>query len=236
MRRISTYFDAMAEAIHAHRGVIDKFIGDAIMALWNAPAHDPEHARNACRAVLACRAANLQLNATLERQGLPPLTTRFGLHTGDVVVGNLGGADRMQYTALGANVNLAARLEGLNKHYRTTILVSDDTRRAAGDGFLFRFVAHAQPAGTSRPIGLYELVGASDDAEAKALADLCARWDDALAHLNAGAFSEALRCFAAIAAGRPEDGLAGFYKRRLEVHLARDPCTPWDGVDRFEQK
>jgi len=236
MRRISTYFDAMAEAIHAHRGVIDKFIGDAIMALWNAPAHDPEHARNACRAVLACQAANLQLNATLEAEGLPPLITRFGLHTGDVVVGNLGGADRIQYTALGANVNLAARLEGLNKHYRTTILVSEDTRRRAGDGFLFRFVAHAQPAGTSRPIGLYELVAASDDATAEALADLCARWDDALAHLNAGAFTEALRCFAAIAAARPEDGLADFYQRRLEVHLARDPCTPWDGVDRFDQK
>ena len=130
MRRVSMYFDAMAEAIHAHRGVIDKFIGDAIMALWNAPAHDPEHARNGCQAVLACRAANLQLNATLEAQGQPPLTTRFGLHTGEAVVGNLGGADRIQYTALGANVNLAARLEGLNKHYRTRFW----SARTRGDG------------------------------------------------------------------------------------------------------
>ena len=180
---------------YAHRGVIDKFIGDAIMALWNAPAHDPEHARNACQAVLACRAANRQLNATLEAQGLPPLITRFGLHTGEVVVGNLGGADRIQYTALGANVNLAARLEPLNKHYRTTILVSEDTRRRAGEGFLFRFVAQAQPAGTSRPIGLYELLGESDQPEAEALIELCSRWEDALAHLEAGAFAEALRCF-----------------------------------------
>jgi adenylate cyclase len=236
MRRISIYFDVMAEALHAHRGVIDKFIGDAIMALWNAPVQDPEHARNACRAVLACRAANLQLNATLAAEGLPPLTTRFGLHTGEVVVGNLGGADRIQYTALGANVNLAARLEPLNKHYRTTILVSEVTRRRAGDGFLFRFVANAQPAGTSRPIALYELVGARDDAEAEALAELCTRWDDALAHLNEGAFTEALRRFAAIAAARSGDGLADFYRQRLEAHLTRRPHGPWDGVDRFEQK
>jgi adenylate cyclase len=133
-------------------------------------------------------------------------------------------------------VNLAARLEALNKHYRTTILVSEDTRRRAGVGFLFRFVAHAQPAGTSRPVGLYELLGASGDTEAGVLTDLCTRWDDALAHLNAGAFTEALRCFAAIAAARPEDGLADLYKRRLEAHLARPARTPWDGVDRFEQK
>jgi adenylate cyclase len=132
MRSISTYFDRMAEVLHAHQGVIDKFIGDAIMALWNAPAPDPEHVRNACRGVLACRGANLELNAALAAKGLPPLATRFGLHTGETVVGNVGGADRIQYTALGANVNLAARLEALNKYYRTTILVSEDTRRRAG--------------------------------------------------------------------------------------------------------
>jgi adenylate cyclase len=236
MRRISMYFDAMAEAIHAHRGVIDKFIGDAVMALWNAPAPDPEHARNACRAVLACRAANLRLNATLAAKGLPPLTTRFGLHSGGAVVGNLGAADRIQYTALGANVNLAARLEALNKHYRTTILVSEETRRRAGEGLLFRFVARAQPAGTSRPIGLYELLGASDDAEADDLADRCAQWDDALADLDAGRLTEALGRFSAIAAARPQDGLAALYKRRLQVHLARRPGTPWESVDRFDQK
>ena len=163
MQRISTYFQVMTEALQEHHGVVDKFIGDAIMALWNAPAADPAHARNACRAVLACRAANRQLNAELAAGGLPPLPTRFGLHTGEVVVGNLGSEDRIQYTALGANVNLAARIEGLNKHYRTAMLVSEATRAQAGEGFLFRFVGRAQPVGTTRPVVLYELLGEEGD-------------------------------------------------------------------------
>jgi adenylate cyclase len=236
MQRISAYFQVMTEALEAHHGVVDKFIGDAIMALWNAPAADTRHAHHACEAVLACRAANERLNAALAAEGMPPLPTRFGVHTGEVVVGNLGSDERMQYTALGADVNLAARIEGLNKHYRTAILVSDATRARAGDGFLFRFAGRAQPVGTTRPVTLYELLGAASDPAAGALALRCACWADAVARLDAGEPGEARRHFEAIAARSPDDGLAAYWCQKLAALLARPPEPAWDGIDRFEQK
>lgn len=236
MQRISAYFQAMTEALEAHHGVIDKFIGDAIMALWNAPAADPLHGRHACSAVLACRAANRRLNAALAAERLPPMPTRFGLHTGEVVVGNLGSEDRMQYTALGANVNLAARIEALNKHYQTGALVSDATRAKAGEDFLFRFIARAQPAGTTRPVALYELLGAADEPEAVGLGELCASWAHALAPLEAGELGEAQRRFAALAARWPDDGPAAYWCQKLAALLAGPAEPPWDGIDRFDQK
>ena len=119
MQYTSRYFAAMSHEIMTHAGTVDKFIGDAIMAIWNAPADDPDHAANACAAALAVQRANEHLNAEFEREGWPAYRTRCGLHTGEAVVGNIGSEDRMNYTALGATVNLAARLEGLNKNYGT---------------------------------------------------------------------------------------------------------------------
>ena len=120
MKYTSRYFAAMSHEIMTHAGTVDKFIGDAIMAIWNAPADDPDHAANACAAALALQRANDRLNAEFEREGWPAYRTRIGLHTGEAVVGNIGSEDRMNYTALGATVNLAARLEGLNKNYGTS--------------------------------------------------------------------------------------------------------------------
>ena len=135
MQYTSRYFAAMSHEIMTHAGTVDKFIGDAIMAIWNAPADDPDHAANACAAALALQRANDRLNAEFEREGWPAYRTRFGLHTGEAVVGNIGSEDRMNYTALGATVNLAARLEGLNKNYGTSILVSSTLRQRAAPDF-----------------------------------------------------------------------------------------------------
>ncbi len=235
MRRISAYFQVMTEALEAHQGVIDKFIGDAIMALWNAPANDALHAQHACHAVLACRAAGERLNAALNAEGVAPLRTRFGLHTGEVVVGNLGSEGRMQYTALGANVNLAARIEPLNTHYRTEILVSNATRAQAGPDFFFRFAAKAQPVGTSHPVLLHELLGAADDPAAGELGERCGLWADAQAPLDRGDLEGALRRFEAIARRWPDDGLAAHYCEKVAALLAQ-PDPPWDGIDRFDRK
>lgn len=106
----SRYFAAMSEAIMANKGTVDKFIGDAVMGVWNAPVPDDSHVANACAAVLACLEANRALNAEFEREGWPAYRTRFGVHVGDAVVGNIGSSDRMSYTVLLATVNLAARL------------------------------------------------------------------------------------------------------------------------------
>ncbi len=156
---LSAYYDRMTRLYKEHEGVVDKFIGDGIMALWNAPAADDDHAVNACRACLAARDA-------FAAQPLPVpgtergFVTRFGIHTGEAVVGNVGGAERIQFTAVGANVNLASRIEGLNKVYGTEILVSEAVVRRAGERFEFRRVDTAAPiAGVSDPTAVYELIG-----------------------------------------------------------------------------
>jgi class 3 adenylate cyclase len=160
MQFTSRYFAAMSEAIMANKGTVDKFIGDAVMAIWNAPIEDDDHVANACAAVLACIEANRELNAEFEREGWPAYHTRFGVHVGDVVVGNIGSSDRMNYTVLVAAVNLAARLESLNKQYRTTALASEAVKQRVEQRFAFRSVDRIKPKGFAAEAQVYELVGA----------------------------------------------------------------------------
>jgi adenylate cyclase len=160
MQYTSRYFAALSDAIMANKGTVDKFIGDAVMAIWNAPIEDENHVANACAAVLGCIEANRELNAVFEREGWPVYNTRFGLHVGDVVVGNIGSADRMNYTVLGATVNLAARLESLNKNYQTTALVSEAVKQRVESRFEFRAVDRIKPKGFVAEFQVYELVGA----------------------------------------------------------------------------
>lgn len=159
----SRYFTALSEAVMKSRGTVDKFIGDAVMAIWNAPIEDEHHVVNVCSAVLACIKASDALNAEFEREGWPAYRTRFGLHVGDAVVGNIGSPDRMNYTALGTTVNLAARLEALNKNYGTTVLVSEAVRDAAQSSFVFRSVDRIRPKGFATEFQIFELVGSRDD-------------------------------------------------------------------------
>jgi adenylate cyclase len=236
MRRLSQYFDFMSDAIHANQGIVDKFIGDAIMAIWNAPRHDAEHAVHGCRALLACMRANDEHDREAVAAGQAALPTRFGLHTGEAVIGNIGSTDRMQYTALGANVNLASRLEPLNKHYGTRNLVSADTKARAGDGFLFRSVAVIKPVGTTRPIEVFELMGAVNDKDAATLRERIQQWETAMSTLRQGRAADALPLFQAIAATRPAGGLADYYVRRCAEVAARAPDNSWDGVDEFSSK
>jgi adenylate cyclase len=160
MQFTSRYFAVMSEAIMANNGTVDKFIGDAVMAIWNAPIEDDDHVGNACAAVLACIEANRKLNAEFEREGWPAYHTRFGVHVGDVVVGNIGSSDRMNYTVLGAAVNLAARLESLNKQYQTTALVSEAVQQRVEQRFAFRSVDRIKPKGFAAEAQVYELLGA----------------------------------------------------------------------------
>lgn len=185
MRMTSRYFSALSEEIMARQGTVDKFIGDAVMAFWNAPTEDARHVSNACHAVLACVEANRRLNAEFAAEGLPPFRTRFGLHVGDVVVGNIGSKDRMNYTALGASVNLAARLEGLNKAYGTTVLVSEAVKARVADEFLFRSIDRISPKGFAAKFQVFELMCATVNATDRQLA-LVAEWERAYASMSTG--------------------------------------------------
>jgi adenylate cyclase len=131
------------------------------MVFWNAPNPQPDHVERACRAALAGKAASDQLNTQFEAEGLKPFFTRFGIHVGEAVVGNLGSTERMNYTALGNTVNLASRLEGLNKQFGTAILVSEDVCLRAQHHFQFRGLESVTAKGMTKETRVFELVGAS---------------------------------------------------------------------------
>jgi len=211
----SRYFAALSDEIMRHHGTVDKYIGDAVMAFWNAPADDPDHTANACRAVLACLAANQALDKDFRREGWPPYDTRFGLHVGDAVVGNVGSSDRMNYTALGATVNLASRLEGLNKNYGTRVLVSSAVRARVGHAFLFRSVDSITPKGFAEPIEVSELRGEMALAS-EAEMTMCRRWDQVFASIaRDGAAEAALVQLSGFLHDYPKDPIALFHARRL---------------------
>jgi adenylate cyclase len=160
MHQTSRHFAALTEAFLAEGGTVDKFIGDSVMVFWNAPHLQLDHVERACRAALAAKAASEALNTRFEAEGLPPFGVRVGIHSGDAVVGNVGSAERMNYTALGNSVNLAARLEGLNKEYKTTILVSEAVRRQVEHCFRFKAIASVIAKGMTTETQVYELVEA----------------------------------------------------------------------------
>jgi adenylate cyclase len=163
MRQTSRYFTVLTDAFLAEGGTVDKYIGDAVMVFWNAPHPQPDHVERACRAALSAKAASDILNRQFEAEGLPRFVTRFGIHVGDAVVGNVGSTERMDYTVLGSSVNLAARLEALNKEYNTTILVSDAVRQRVEQRFDFVHIAAVTAKGMTTETRVHELVGAGED-------------------------------------------------------------------------
>jgi adenylate cyclase len=181
------------------------------MAIWNAPADDPDHAANACAAALAALRANDRLNAEFEREGWPSYRTRCGLHIGEAVVGNIGSEDRMNYTALGATVNLAARLEGLNKRYGTSILVSSALRQRVMSRFLFRSVDRISPKGFAEAFEIYELRCERGDDDAGDC-ELCREWELVYCALRHGPLAAAEVELAAFLAKYPDDGVARYHR------------------------
>jgi adenylate cyclase len=238
----SAYFEEVTGELLACHATIDKYIGDAVMAIWNAPQDDGSHAQNACRAALQTRLLTDRLCDRFAARGWPRLKTRFGLHTGEAVVGNVGSSDRMSYTAIGSMVNLASRLEGMNKVYGTRILVSEATRVAAGAGFVTRPVDLVLAKGSDEPFALHELLGfavvdRSADAPLRPDPPLAARlpaWRRMIAAYRAARFEEAASALAE--AGDPgRDPLAALYAERLARLRAGTP-PGWSPVQRFTEK
>jgi adenylate cyclase len=229
MQYTSRYFATMSREIMSHSGTVDKFIGDAIMAIWNAPADDPDHAANACATALAFQRANDRLNAEFGQEGWPVYRTRIGLHTGEAVVGNIGSEDRMNYTALGATVNLAARLEGLNKNYGTSILVSAALRQRVGARFLFRSVDRISPKGFAEAFEIYELRdgGRNGDAED---AELCREWEVVYSALRNGPIAVAQTQLGVFLTKYPQDGVARYHQTSAEKSTGKLGGVPVNGL------
>jgi adenylate cyclase len=237
----SHYFQAVTAELEATHGTIDKYIGDAVMTIWNAPRDDASHALNACLAALRTRALTERLADAFAARGWPRLVTRFGVHTGEAVVGNVGSTDRMSWTAIGAMVNLAARLEGMNKLYGTAILVSEETRRAAGPLFVTRPVDLVRAKGATRPVEVHELIGlaVADGEEDRALRADPARvaalpaWGRMMAAWRAGDVPAARAALAECPDGDP---VAALYAQRLAARREPADGDAWSPVVALETK
>ena len=156
---ISKYFSICCEAIEIEHGTIDKFIGDAVMAFWGAPEICDDHALRACRAALSIMKKLDNFNNEYAMRRFPQLRVRIGINTARVLVGNMGTPERMSYTAIGDGVNVASRLESMNKNYDSSICISEQVVKAAGDSLIVRYLDINKVKGRNEPVKLYELIG-----------------------------------------------------------------------------
>jgi len=219
---MNQYFEsAVSKCIHRTEGTVVKYIGDAIFAFWSAPEVQTDHAVRACEAALRFR--DLAGQAIDGRH----LRTRIGLHTGLANVGNFGSAQRVDYTALGESVNLASRMEGLNKFLGTGCVMTGDTRAAIGDRFVTRDLGRFRLKGFEKVVAVHELVGWPEEAE------LTRAWRtvfrEALLAYRRRDFDTAQRGFLRTIELRPEDGPSTFYLKRIQDIEGQAQLTHWNG-------
>ncbi len=232
---INQYLTLMTGIILGRRGNVNKYLGDGIMAIFGAPRGDPDHAVQACYAALDVQAAHEPLNRDLAARGFKPLTTRIGINSGPIVVGNMGSQVRMEYTAMGDSVNLASRLEGANKFYHTLILLGPRTYELACGEFEAREVDLLRVKGKDQPVAVYELMGRKGS-----LSDtrrrLVDRYLEGLAAYKRRDFRSALERFTEALALDPADGVCQVYRDRARGYLAVPPPEDWDGVYELTSK
>ncbi|MCB9899590.1 MAG: adenylate/guanylate cyclase domain-containing protein [Planctomycetes bacterium] len=227
---LNAYLSEMTAVITECGGTVDKYIGDAVVAIFGAPVPQADHAAAACRAALRCQERIAAFDAQAAERGLPPLVTRIGLCSGEATVGCVGSRDRYSYTAIGSTVNFASRMEGVNKAYGTLVLAAGSTRRAAGDAVRARLVDRVRVPGLvdeAEPLEAWELLPADapDDASLR-------RFEQARELYVAGRFDEAAEAFAALGDDPPARVLYDRCRR-----LSADPPPPgWDGSHRLEGK
>jgi adenylate cyclase len=228
------FLNPMSNIIINQGGTIDKYMGDAIMALFGAPLIQQDHPRLACRAALEMAASLAALNRDWTEQGQPPLRVGIGVNTGPVAVGNMGSDRLFDYTAIGDNVNLASRLEGLNRHYGTNILISQTTAEALRNGFILRDVDQVRVKGKAQTARIYELLGEGEpDPE---LARYLELYHEALALYRQGRFTESLAVFGQVLELRPGDAACERYAALAREHQETPPGPDWEAVTVMEGK
>jgi adenylate cyclase len=234
---LNVYLTRVSGVIERHGGVVDKYIGDAVMALFGAPLAHGDDAARAVSAGLAMVECLAELNHEWRDRGWPALGIGVGINTDLVVVGNMGSATRLNYTVIGDGVNLASRLEGLTKRYGATLLVSEATRRGA-PGFVYRELDRVRVKGKNEAVAIHEPLGPAGGLAAQELEDL-ERFHRALDELRAGAFAAAERGFAALAERAPDERhrrLYRLYEERARGYLETPPEPGWDGTVDYQQK
>ena len=235
---LNEYFTVMVDEIFAVDGVLDKFIGDAIMATFGVPFADEEglDAENACKAAIGMTTALKELNAAREQQQLMPILMGVGLNTGEAVTGNIGSEKQFEYTCIGDSVNLASRLEGVTKPYGVPILISQSTYEAAGNKFVTRELDKIRVKGKTEPIAIYELIATTEnDAPPELIAALPA-FADGLSAYRLRDFARATGAFNQVLETRSNDVPAKIFLDRCRHFAEVPPPEDWDGIFEMQTK
>ncbi len=237
VRLLNRYLTGMSDTILDLKGTIDKYEGDAIIAFFGAPIDLPDHAARAWSAALKMKRVETALNEQFlsDKIAPSPLLTRLGINTGDMVVGNMGTDRKMDYTIIGDAVNLAARLEGVNKQYGTWICVSEDTMRAAGNSFVYRKLDKIRVVGKLQPIRIYELVDELSTISREEV-DFFDEFEAAMQSFENRDWPQALQRFKTLSEKKPDDGPSKLYVGRCEAYLQNPPADDWDGVFNLTSK
>jgi adenylate cyclase len=228
------FLNPMSEIIVRNQGTIDKYIGDAIMALFNAPLENPDHARLACRTALEMTGTLAALGKEWAAQGRPQIRIGIGINTGMAAVGNMGSDRLFDYTAIGDNVNLASRLEGLNKYYGTDILISEGTARGLNGDFILREVDLVRVKGKMQPLTIYELLG--EGTPEPELARFLPVYQEGRRLFMDRRFQESAAAFARALELRPQDLPSRNYLEMSQKYQETPPPPDWQGVRVHEAK
>ncbi|MEP6839228.1 MAG: adenylate/guanylate cyclase domain-containing protein [Bradyrhizobium sp.] len=232
MHLMNEYLSEMTDIIERHGGYVDKYIGDSIVALFGAPADDPNHAANAARAALDCSARLAELNRDSTAFKDCKLAQRIGINSGEALVGNFGSRKRFNYSVMSDAVNLASRLEGANKFYGTSIIASETTVALAGDAFAWRELDTIRVKGRNQALKIYDLVALSGQL-APPQAVMLADYAKGLAHWRAGEFALADTCFGRSA---DTDRPAAIFRERAQALSAQAPGADWDPIRTLQEK
>ncbi|OGT74831.1 MAG: guanylate cyclase [Gammaproteobacteria bacterium RIFCSPLOWO2_12_47_11] len=231
---MNEFLSELTRVIHDHRGTIDKYMGDAIMAFWGAPVKDPDHAKHALTAGLAMIERMYALQDVFEERGWPRLYIGVGLNTGNMSVGNMGSRFRTAYTVIGDEVNLGSRLEGLTKEYGVELIVGENTKNALPD-YVFRELDLVRVKGKHKPIGIYQPLALYSDVSKEELEEL-EHYQLALDTYRAKNWDDAEKLFEELKQKYEAREVYNVYLKRLDFFRKNPPGTDWDGVFTFTTK
>ena len=233
---LNSYFTEMVEIVFEHHGILDKYIGDAIMAVFGTPfasAHDADHA---VKVAICMQRALLEFNRRQAAAAMPAFEVRIGINSGDVVVGNIGSTRRMDYTVIGDGVNVAARLEGANKYLGTRILISGSTRAQLRDYYRLREIDLLRVSGKREPVPVFEVRGHAGDVLAPRELEMLDSYAHGLAAYRARAWPAAVAHFNAVLAIEPADHPARLLRERASHYGGQEPPPSWDGAWTLSEK
>jgi adenylate cyclase len=227
---LNEYLSAMTEIVLKNDGTLDKYEGDLVMAFWGAPIELDNNALHACTAALEMQESLVQIREKWSAEGKPNVHVRIGLNTGEMVVGNMGGVGKFDYTVIGDSVNLGSRLEGANKEYGTYIMASERTQDMVKEYFVFRELDLLIVKGKTKPIKVFELLGRKSNGVAQEKISAVGEYHKGLEMYRRKEFAAAIQQFAKALAIDPSDEPSRLYTERSQALLTTPPPDNWDGV------